>query len=526
MHHHRCHVPSLGVLLLLLYGVSCVAPPLSLAHPLGNFSISHYAGLRIGQGVLELRYLIDMAEIPTFLEIQESGIVPETSHPSVRGYLDRQTAILQAGLRVEVNGQRLALQGVSSEIVFPPGAGDLPTLKLGIVYQAPLEAQCIDAPCHLHYQDTNFPGRLGWQEIIATVDPGLTVVQSSVPTLDRSRALTEYPPELLRNPPQVLEAEIRFRQEALPSMTTPTGTLQPVVDRMLGTVPLPTSPRSAFTDLVTTQQLSFGMVCLALTVAVGLGALHALEPGHGKTLVAAYLVGTRGTLRHAFYLGMIVTATHTAGVYLLGAITLSLSHYVIPERLYPWLGSISGVIITVLGCRLLLQRYAHASHAHSHTDGHVHSHAHGHVHHYAHAHHHTASQAHETVPHDHPPLHEEAHPQPAMETISPRALLALGMTGGMVPCPAALVVLLSAMAMHRVGFGLLLIVAFSVGLAGVLIVVGLLMVSARQVLARFQQEGRLMTRWLPLVSAAVITVFGVGMIVQTLVTAGVLQIRL
>src|SRR5437868_3531931 len=124
MHHHRCPVPSLGVLLLLLYGVvSCMAPPVSLAHPLGNFSISHYAGLRIGREVIELRYVIDMAEIPTFLEMQETGVVPETGHPSVRAYLDRQTTVLQAGLRVEVNGQRLSLQGVSSDIVFPLGAG-------------------------------------------------------------------------------------------------------------------------------------------------------------------------------------------------------------------------------------------------------------------------------------------------------------------------------------------------------------------------------------------------------------------
>ena len=109
--------------------------------------------------------------------------------------------------------------------------------------------------------------------------------------------------------------------------------------------------------------------------------------------------------------------------------------------------------------------------------------------------------------------------------MSSRALLALGVTGGIVPCPAALVVLLSAIALQRVGFGLLLIVAFSVGLAGVLMTLGLLMVSARQVIARVQGEGRLMTRWLPLTSAAVITVFGLVMIIQALVTAGIVQIQ-
>jgi len=147
-----------------------------------------------------------------------------------------------------------------------------------------------------------------------------------------------------------------------------------------------TTPRSAFTALVTTQQLSFGMVCLALIVAVGLGALHALEPGHGKTVVAAYLVGTRGTPRHALYLGLIVTATHTAGVYLLGAVTLYLSHYVVPERLYPWLGGISGLLITSLGCGLFLRRYVGESQAHTHAHSHAHhpshlsKHAHAHPH--------------------------------------------------------------------------------------------------------------------------------------------------
>jgi ABC-type nickel/cobalt efflux system permease component RcnA len=235
--------------------------------------------------------------------------------------------------------------------------------------------------------------------------------------------------------------------------------------------------------------------------------------------VAAYLVGTRGTPRHALYLGLIVTVTHTAGVYLLGAVTLYLSHYVVPERLYPWLGGISGLLITGLGCGLFLRRYVGASQAHTHAHSQAHSHSHPHT--QAHAH------SHDTVHHDHASPHETSHAQSAVErSISSRALLALGVTGGIVPCPAALVVLLSAIALQRVGFGLLLIVAFSVGLAGVLITLGLLMVSARHVIARLHGEGRLMTRWLPLTSAAVITVFGLAMIAQAFMTAGIVQIRL
>ena len=520
MRHHRFYVTALCAMLLVAHGISLVAPPTSLAHPLGNFSISRYAGLRIAQDVIELRYLLDMAEIPTFTEIQASGIVPQVGHQSLRGYLDRQTVLLQAGLLVEVNGQRLPLKSVASEIVFPPGAGDLPTLKLGIVYRASLEAQCVDAPCHLHYRDSNFPGRLGWQEVIAVAEPGIIVVQSSVPVPNRSRALTDYPAELLSNPPQVLEAEVRFRRESLPHAVATTVAPQPLAGQRQGTGSSITTLRSAFTTLITTPQFSPGMVCLALTVAIGLGALHALEPGHGKTVVAAYLVGTRGTLRHALYLGLIVTATHTAGVYLLGAVTLYLSHYVVPERLYPWLGGVSGVLITSLGCSLLLRRYGAESQAHSHSHSHIHKPSHLYQH--AHAHHD------ETIHHHaHPSPHEASQAQsPVEETISCGALLALGVTGGMVPCPAALVVLLSTIALQRVGFGLLLIVAFSVGLASVLITLGLLTVSTRHVITRLQGERRLMTRWLPLTSAAVITMFGLAMIVQALVTAGMVQIRL
>src|SRR5438093_13619911 len=118
------------------------------------------------------------------------------------------------------------------------------------------------------------------------------------------------------------------------------------------------TPRNAFTELVTTRQLSLGIVLFSLLVAAGFGAFHALEPGHGKTVVAAYLVGARGTAWHALILGLIVTASHTAGVYLLGGVTLYASRYVVPERLYPWLGVISGLTIAGLGFFLFLRRYA------------------------------------------------------------------------------------------------------------------------------------------------------------------------
>jgi ABC-type nickel/cobalt efflux system permease component RcnA len=261
------------------------------------------------------------------------------------------------------------------------------------------------------------------------------------------------------------------------------------------------------------------LLLFAALVAATLGAFHALEPGHGKTVVAAYLVGSRGTARHAMLLGLIVTASHTAGVFLLGAVTLYASRYVVPDRLYPWLGALSGLVIAVLGVYLFLSRYAGARHTHEHAHDHGHPHSHDPVHSHADQDHHGDGRHHHG-------RHRQHDHRPAGGTVSFRQLLALGVTGGIVPCPAALVVLLSAIALRRVGFGLFLIVAFSVGLAAVLIVIGLLMVHARRLMARVEGTGPVITRWLPLTSSAAITVLGVAIAGQALMSAGIITLRL
>jgi ABC-type nickel/cobalt efflux system permease component RcnA len=542
------------------------------AHPLGNFSISQYSALRIGGNEIELRYLVDMAEIPTFQEIQENGIVPKSGDSSLNTYLQRKAELLRDGVVLEVNGKRLELRAESRDIIFPPGAGGLPTLKIGISYKAKL-AEDSKGPEHLlTYRDGNFPGRAGWKEIIAIAGSGARISDSSVPESDRSSQLNDYPTDLLNSPPQELEAKVAFTTGAMPASVASTAKsridsgarekARPIskvqITRVEGSqtsnkvepekqpgdtqivspmvndadsaaanendpVQLQANrqatPRNSFTELIATEKLGLGIVLIAMAVAVGLGAFHALEPGHGKTLVAAYLVGSRGTVQHAFLLGLIVTAAHTAGVYLLGAVTLYASQYIVPERLYPWLGVVSGVLIAVLGAVLLVRRYLgkdelsnHHHHGHHHHLDHSHDpddHNHHHHHHRGHGH----SQDHGHTHGDHD----------VDRQVSFRELLTLGISGGIVPCPAALVVLLSAVSLQRIGFGLLLIVAFSVGLAAVLITIGLLMVSARQFMSRFQVNSRLTTRWLPLTSSAFILVFGIALAVQALQTTGILS---
>jgi ABC-type nickel/cobalt efflux system permease component RcnA len=493
------------------------SPMPAVAHPLGNFSISHYSGITIDASTVVVRYALDLAEIPTFQEIQETGIVADATHPSATAYALRKAETLKAGLRVEINGRPLVWRTEASDVIFPPGAGGLPTLKIGVQYRATLPEA--GATVALSYLDTNYADRAGWKEIVAVGAPGIVVVDSSVPEIDRSRQLADYPTDLLDNPPQVVAARVTFGRERPAILPTPLDEADAA-----GAPPTPAlepnrraTPRDRFTELMTVTSLSPGVIMLALVIAAGLGAFHALEPGHGKTMVAAYLVGARGTAWHALVLGLIVTASHTAGVYLLGGVTLYASRYVVPERIYPWLGVVSGLAIAGLGIVLFLRRYAGA-----HEHGHDHSHDHGHDH----GHHH----GHDDYSHDHGHHHGHALPQDghvhAPGHVSLRPLFVLGVTGGIVPCPAALVVLLSALSLGRVGFGLVLIVAFSLGLAAVLIATGILVVYARRLMARVQGEGLLVTRWLPLTSAAVITVVGLGMTTQALQAAGILQIRL
>jgi nickel/cobalt exporter len=489
----------------VLASAVALSPAPVAAHPLGNFSISHYSGITIDARTVDVRYALDLAEIPTFQEIQETGIVADAAHPSVAAYALRKAETLKAGLRAEIDGRPLSWRTEASEVIFPPGAGGLPTLKIGVHYRATLPNA--GATVALSYLDTNYADRAGWKEIVAVGAPGIVFVDSSVPETDRSRQLADYPTDLLDNPPQVIAARVTFARERPAILPTPLDEPDAAA-----APPLPalepnrqTAPRDRFTELMTVTSLSPGVVMLALMIAAGLGAFHALEPGHGKTMVAAYLVGARGTARHALVLGLIVTASHTAGVYLLGGVTLYASRYVVPERIYPWLGVVSGLMIAGLGIVLFLRRYAGHGHSHDHAHGHGHARELGH--HHGHAHHHHG--------HEHAP-----------GRVSLKQLFVLGVTGGIVPCPAALVVLLSALSLGRVGFGLVLIVAFSLGLAAVLIATGILVVYARRLMARVQGEGLLITRWLPLTSAAVIIVVGLGMTTQALQAAGILQIRL
>ena len=527
--------PISRFLLLLLLAV--LPARIAFAHPMGNFSVNHYTKIALAPSGINLHYYIDLAEIPTFQEQQQFNLVP-TDPASVAGFLEQRSRELARGLHLQLAGNPVPLSLVSKGIIFPAGAGGLPTMKMGFVFHASYPPTTAPTTA-LAYTDENYPGHAGWKEIVITGAASL-LLASSVPAIDRSAELTNYPTDMLNSPPQALSATANVALAALapplhmastpaahlqglpaspPSRAVSTGarlSTSPAA-QSAGTPaqhpanahvaratepPAPTLPsqvtahtvlqanrqgtaHNAFTELVRTQHLSLWFLLTAACISVGLGALHALEPGHGKTIVAAYLVGSRGTARHALWLGIIVTVAHTASVFAMGAITLYASRYILPEKLYPWLGLLSGLTIAALGAYMLLRRWSGKEMDHAHAAGEMHGHW-------------FSQRTTDAAP----------APTPATQPVSLTQLFTLGITGGIIPCPAALVVLLSAFALHRIGFGFFLITAFSTGLAAVLVGFGLLMVYARRFMGRLAIDGPLTKRWLPVASAAFMTLLG------------------
>jgi ABC-type nickel/cobalt efflux system permease component RcnA len=429
--------------------------PAASAHPLGNFSINHLTQVRISADRVDAHYVLDQAEIPTF---QERGL-------SSAEILQRKQAEVVRALKLEVNGRSIPLRlEPGGTISHPLGQGGLKLTRVELELTAP-----VTDPQQIAIHDETFPDRVGWKAIEILPGKG-TAVRSDVYAQDPTNGLRSYPKNTLASP---------LDQRTATFAVAPGG----------GTVKAPAPPadyRTTTTDrsgdglagVFDRAASGNGVLVLLLLVAFGWGALHALSPGHGKAMVAAYLIGTRGTARHALGLGAIVTFTHTIGVFMLGFVTLALSQYILPEDLYPWLNLIAGLLVATVGLGVLRSRLRHVR-AHR-----------------AHARHHRE--------HDH---HDHSHEVP--DRVTWRGLLGMGAAAGLIPCPSALVVLLGAIAQHQVGLGLVLILAFSLGLATTLTVMGLAVVYAKRALTRVRVPGRLVTA-LPAASAVLIV--GVGLV--------------
>jgi nickel/cobalt transporter (NicO) family protein len=385
------------------------------------------------------------------------------------------------------------------------------SLRMDVDFTAPMAATSAGVQNELRFTNQNYLGRVGWREIVVQAAPTLTVFDTNAYSTSLSGSLTEALRSLPANGPlDERFVHLSFAEGHAPAnavlLGVRPGTAAPQVDsrttaRSIGADNMPNSAWIAretrrLVDSISGPRVEPRIAILALLGALLLGAVHALSPGHGKTIVGAYLIGSRGTPRHALLLGATVTITHTLGVFVLGFATLYASRFIVPERLFPILSLISAALVLGMGIVLLVQRSRAARQAlfessttslvfyPVHADGTLHSHGGA--------------------------MHSHLPPGAAGEKITWRSLLTLGISGGLVPCPSAMVLLLAAVALNKTAYGMLLVIAFSVGLAMTLTVVGMAFLYARN---RFRKPAA-DARWphlLPVLSAGTITVLGIGL---------------
>lgn len=484
------------------FALATSSAPSADAHPLGNFTVNRYARLELYSDAVLVRYVVDMAEIPAFQEIETIDVDGdgEISESESTAYLESRAPDLRDGLTVTVDGEATDLDLLTSDISYPKGQAGLDTLRIALWLRAGTPPAA-----SLDFSDNNYPGRIGWREVIAHPAPGASLLHSTAPTTDLSAELTAYPDDLLSSPPGLSSVSLSYdASHASPAPGADALGASATITPALA----PERSGAGFASLIDTQDLTPFVVILALLAALAFGAVHALEPGHGKTLVAAYFVGIKGTARQAVALGLIIAATHTIGVLAIGLITLFGSRYFLPEDLYPWLSLAAGVMVLALGLRLVLARVSGLGLLHriAHNFGHSHGHDH----------HHTQL----------PPT-DGAPPW--------RSLIALGLADGLVPSPSTLVVLLAAVSLDRIGLGIALVIAFSVGLAAVLTLVSLALVYARRLadwfahrrtragatgpfarLAALAGNQTLFANYLPIAGALVLTAAGATLTLRAL----------
>lgn len=548
------------LLLLLAVGIALGVG----AHPLGNYSVNHYVVLDLRGEAVELFYLVDLAEVPSFVELDrldpdcDSFVSPEESDAYLAAVESEVREVVSlwwkdSEVQLDVADRRLALaEGAAAMVVinvlfrfegtvpWPEGTSSLLEVRSEYRQDTPGVRECWlvtgdrfanrthqltrdergyqtlvrQAGGHPVYQDfeaqfvfllgpdtgsaddADEPLSFDWTATArAATDAGDRLMASAFKSIYRDLAESGEP-DSFRLPASAVGPMSGRGAEA--------GRSGLVRRRGDGTDRFSTGLTDRISAAVRSHELTAGAMIVALAVAFLLGAAHARTPGHGKTLMAAYLVGERGTVRHAVLLGLIVTITHTWSILLLGLITLSLRETISEEQLSFWFGVGSAVLIVGIGVMLFLRRYrAWVLIRHGIDPGHGHDHHHDHEHgHHDHSHHH------EDHDHDGP---------------SRWSLLGLGVSGGIVPCPTALIVLLLAIRFGRLPFGILLILAFSFGLAAVLVTIGVLVVRARGYIQRWTGEGRSLYL-LSVLSSAGIVVLGMWVLAWTLLQYGVIAV--
>ncbi|MFJ9005363.1 sulfite exporter TauE/SafE family protein [Streptomyces canus] len=521
------------------------------AHPLGNFTVNRYDGLVAAPGQLRVDHVEDLAEIPA------TQAKPDIEKLGMTEWAAQRCQKAAEGGKVTVDGRTVALTVRSSHARVRPGQAGLDTLRVECRLTAPLPE---DAGVALGFHSAGTDSGPGWREITARGDR-TTLTKSDVPTKSVSDELTTYPQELLSSPADTVTASLRVRPGgpalAEEQSDAPAASVLPRgADRWT----------RALDSLVARHDLTVGFAALALLIAVVLGAMHALAPGHGKTLMAAVAAarGGKARMKDVLPLAASVTVTHTLGVVALGLLVTAGS--AAAPSVIAWLGIASGVLVTAAGVTLL--RRALRTRAHQHGHGHTHDHAHDHPHTHdagepeerslvlvaahtetapatagaqprthahapGHTHDHPDGHGH-THDHDHDHPHPHPHPHTVEHThggfththaVAPtlRGTILLGFAGGLVPSPSAVVVLVGAAALGQAWFGLLLVVAYGVGLALTLTAAGFAVVRLGSGVTRLLDRRprlaaspmtALVRRTAPLMSAFVVVALGAGLVLK------------
>ena len=636
MGRKRASIYSSCFLALLLSASS------ALAHKITGTDVATLTQLIVDHNVITGSYEVQYGELAGLEERKrmDGDGDGRVSALEQQVYVDEMRESLSAHLSLEVDDEPLSLQLQEAEVL--PDEPLVAPVQMTLRFQLTSAAVEFTRQRILVFGDANQLPRLVHADI-SVEGAALVDIDQALP---RKGALKQIRVQAPEGP---VEAAIALKPSETLWQSGPFATSQLGETQTQGEQTT-SSSTGRLQEMLRSEELSVGLIVFALVLSLFLGAAHALEPGHGKTIVAAYLIGSRGTVGNAIFLGGVVTSTHTFSVILLGLITLFASQYILPEQLFPWLGASSGLLIMGLGGWLFVRNLTGRGHGHSHgplgqhhsrvpkadhegahdhdhshendaADDHEREHSHSHesehshnrqsghhshsdddeqshdhthdhsrenddVHDHEHSHDHeqphnqARNHAHENDSihgherehtHDHDHSHDQNHDHEREHShshesehshdhesdhhhsdlhgdehehddhshgddghghshvpqgeVSLGSLLALGISGGIVPCPGALVILLLAVALHRIAFGLLLIVSFSLGLAAVLIAIGILMVKARPLMDRFSGEGRLIQR-LPLVSSIVIIIVGFVMGVRSLMEAGIVIINL
>ncbi|MEQ8187543.1 MAG: sulfite exporter TauE/SafE family protein [Candidatus Eremiobacterota bacterium] len=571
-----------------------IFPSRAFSHPFGYLRIDAVSQISISADRITLQYLLRLPEASAFsqLKIMDKNQDFIYTDEEKKSYLDLATEKVLENITMKLNEQALNIKTIDSKVIVNTGTGELSTLKVNYLFEASVpEGLLRKGENNLYFHDDNFTSTPGWKEIMVKGEDSVTILSAP------------EKPENIKNA-VCTKADIVF--------SSVKGSVGGNINEFSEPNIPETQGDNGLVGLITKEKLNLSVVLVALGLAVILGALHAFAPGHGKTIVGAYLIGSRGTIKHAVLLGIIVTFTHTISVILLGLICLFAFKYVMPEKLYPWIGFSSGILISIIGIWLFIIRQKEAvasteqGHSHDHEHGHNHSHDHSHKHDlrhenehdhihghehdhshdhshkhdhehtyghsqdqihghehdhshkhdHEHTHEHSQEHSHENG-HDHGHSHEHTHDHSSHEhahehrnhehghvdeagghyhggkyhvhklpeKITLLSLIALGVSGGIVPCPDALVVLLSAVALNRIILGLLVIVAFSLGLAAVLIAIGIVMVTAGKMLEKYYPKRNLLNR-VAAFSYLFIFILGLVIAIQSLTSAGILVINI